>query len=63
MSKAALAFYSTLLAVGAGLVGFVIGLMIDVSSVTVVSIVLVAGLAALAGAILFLRWRRGRSSA
>ena len=63
VSKAALAFYSTLLAVGAGLVGFVIGLMIDVSSVTVVSIVLVAGLAALAGAILFLRWRRGRSSA
>lgn len=63
MSRAALAFYSTLLGVGAALVGFVIGLMIDVTSVTVVSIVLIAGLAALAGAILFLRWRRRRSSA
>lgn len=60
-SRAAVVFYSALLGLGAALVGFVIGLMVDLTSVTVVSILLVAGLGAVAGAILFLRWRRRRS--
>jgi LPXTG-motif cell wall-anchored protein len=61
VSVAGIVFYSVLLGVGAALIGFVIGLMIDLTSVTVVSILLVAGLASVAGAILFLQWRRRRS--
>lgn len=61
MSAAGIVFYSALLGAGAALVGFVIGLMIDLTSVTAVSILLVVGLTAVAGAIAFLRWRRRRS--